>query len=177
MSKSLLDDAFAHHIWATVRLIDVCGPLTPEQLATSVPGTYGSIIQTLRHLVDGDAFYLYGLTGDRTHAIDTEHMDLRMLRSAIETSGIAWSQLLSQNPDPDAITLEQDDDGFERRATMGIRFAQALHHGTDHRSQICTALTNLGVEPPIIDAWEFGRETGRSVETMPEPASKQPGAS
>lgn len=173
MSKSLLDDAFAHHLWATVRLIDACGRLSPEQLATSVAGTYGSIIQTLRHLVDGDAFYLYGLTGDRTHAIDTERMDLRALQSAIKTTGAAWSQLLSQNPDPDAITLEQDDDGFERRATMGIRFAQALHHGTDHRSQICTALTSLRVEPPIIDVWEFGRETGRSVETMPEPASTE----
>jgi uncharacterized damage-inducible protein DinB len=170
MSKSLLDDAFAHHVWATVRLIDACRPLTPEQLASSVPGTYGSIIETLRHLVDGDAFYLYCLTGDRTQAINTKDMDLRALQTAIKTSGAAWSQRVSQNPDPDAITLEQDDDGFERRATTGVRFAQALHHGTDHRSQICTALTSLGVEPPIIDVWEFGKQAGRNVETMPEPA-------
>jgi uncharacterized damage-inducible protein DinB len=74
-------------------------------------------------------------------------------------------------PDADAITLEQDDDGFERRATMGIRFAQALHHGTDHRSQICTALTRLGVEPPNIDVWVFGKEAGRNLEVEPQPAS------
>jgi uncharacterized damage-inducible protein DinB len=154
-----------------MRLTDACLPLTPEQLATSVTGTYGSIIQTLRHLVDGDAFYLYGLTGDRAHAIDTERMDLRELQSAIKTTSAAWSQLLAQNPDPDAITLEQDDDGFERRATMGIRFAQALHHGTDHRSQICTALTRLGVEPPNIDVWVFGKEAGRNLEVEPQPAS------
>jgi uncharacterized damage-inducible protein DinB len=167
----LLDDAFGHHAWATVRLTDACLPLTPEQLATSVPGTYGSIIRTLRHLVDGDAFYLYGLTGDRAHAIDTERMDLIELQSAIKTTSAAWSQLLAQNPDPDAITLEQDDDGFERRATMGIRFAQALHHGTDHRSQIGTALTRLGVEPPNIDVWVFGKEAGRNLEVEPQPAS------
>ena len=172
MNTSLLDDAFAHHVWATVRLIDACLPLTPAQLATSVPGTYGSIIQTLRHLVDGDGFYLYCLTGDRAHAIDTDHMDLRELQSAIKTSGAAWSRLLALPADPDAITLEQDDDGFERRATMGIRFAQALHHGTDHRSQICTALTNLGIEPPIIDVWEFGKKAGRNVETMPQEGAK-----
>jgi len=34
MSASLLDDAMAHHIWATGRLIDACRDLTPEQLAT-----------------------------------------------------------------------------------------------------------------------------------------------
>jgi uncharacterized damage-inducible protein DinB len=173
VSKTLLDDAFAHHVWGTERLIDACLPLSQDQLATDVPGTYGSIIETLRHLVDGDAFYLYGLTGDRAHGVNTERMDLRELKSAIKTSSAAWSQLLARNPDPDAITLERDDDGFERRATMGIRFAQALHHGTDHRSQVCTALTSLGVKPPIIDVWEFGKETGRNVEVEPEPASRE----
>ena len=171
MSKTLVDDAFAHHVWATERLIDACLPLSPELLATNVPGTYGSITETLRHLVDGDGSYLYGLTGDRAHAINTDRMDLRELRSAIKANSAAWSRLLAQNPDPDAITLERDDDGFERRATMGVRLAQALHHGTDHRSQICTALTSLGVEPPVIDVWEFGKIVGRNVETMPQSAS------
>src|ERR1700730_15703790 len=132
MSKSLLDDAFAHHTRANVRLIDACLPLSPEQLAAGVPGTYGSIIQTLRHLVDGDGFYLYGLTGNLAYGVDTEPWGLRGRRSAIKTNSAAWSQLLAQNPDPDAIELERDHDGLERRATMGIRFAQALHHGTDH---------------------------------------------
>jgi hypothetical protein len=37
----------------------------------------------------------------------------------------------------------------------------------DHRSQICTALTTLGVEPPAIDVWDFGIETGRITEVPP----------
>jgi uncharacterized damage-inducible protein DinB len=63
----MLDDAFAHHVWATVRLIDACIPLSAEQLATDVPGAYGSTLETFRHLIDGDGFYLYGITGDRAH--------------------------------------------------------------------------------------------------------------
>ena len=35
-------------------------------------------------------------------------------------------------------------------------FAGVLDHGTDHRSQVCTALTALGVEPPKIDVFDFG---------------------
>jgi uncharacterized damage-inducible protein DinB len=50
---------------------------------------------------------------------------------------------------------------------MGIRLAQALHHGTDHRSQVCTALTALGIEPPAIDAWDFADEGGRLSEVPP----------
>jgi uncharacterized damage-inducible protein DinB len=47
---------------------------------------------------------------------------------------------------------------------MGIRLAQTLHHGNDHRSQICTALTTLGVKPPALDAFSFGLQDGRVVE-------------
>ena len=65
MSTSLLEDGFRHHVWATLRLIDVCLELSPEQLGTSVPGTYGSILDTQRHLVGADANYLFVMTGGR----------------------------------------------------------------------------------------------------------------
>jgi uncharacterized damage-inducible protein DinB len=42
-----------------------------------------------------------------------------------------------------------------------------LQHGTDHRSQVCTVLTALGVEPPTIDVLEFGIQEGRVVESTP----------
>ena len=48
MTTSLLGDAFADHLWTTERLIDEWVALTPEQLETPAPGTYGSIIDTLR---------------------------------------------------------------------------------------------------------------------------------
>jgi len=52
MGRSPIDEAFAHHVWATLRLIDGC-ELSPEQLEAAVPGTYGSILETMRHLVGG----------------------------------------------------------------------------------------------------------------------------
>ena len=169
MRSSVLDDAFAHDVWATLRLIDACLALNPEQLGTAVPGTYGSILETLRHLVGSDSGYLFDLTEDRTHLVEEDRMDLRELRTAMEGHGAAWSGLLGQNLDPDATVHEVDeDDGYERDATIGIRLAQALHHGTDHRSQICTALTALGVEPPGIDVWNFGLQAGRVVEVLPK---------
>ena len=58
MTASLLSDAVAHHVWATGRLIDECASLTPEQLRTPSPGTYDSIVDTLRHLVSSDGWYL-----------------------------------------------------------------------------------------------------------------------
>ena len=167
MPKSILEDAFKHHVWATLRVLDACLPLSPEQLATSVPGTYGSVLDTARHLVGADASYLFALTGGETLLIDEDHMDLKELRSVMEVHDVAWSRLLAQDLDPDTITVRRRDDGSETHAPVSIRLAQALHHGTDHRSQICTALTTIGLEPPAIDLWDFADQHGRVVEIPP----------
>jgi hypothetical protein len=31
---------------------------------------------------------------------------------------------------------------------------------TDHRGQVCTALTKLVIEPPAIEVWDLAREDG-----------------
>ena len=167
MSRSLLADPFGHHAWATLRLIDTCLALDPEQLATAVPGTYGSILETMRHLVGADASYLSVLTGGRIVAIDEDRMDLAQLRAAMVGFGVAWSSLVAGDLDPDVVAVRHRDDGSEGHAPIGIRLAQALHHGTDHRSQICTALTTLGIEPPAIDVWDFADQDGRLTEVLP----------
>jgi uncharacterized damage-inducible protein DinB len=167
MSRSLLRDAFAHHVWATLRLIDACLALSPDQLGTAAPGTYGSILETARHLVGADSSYLFVTSGERTPLIDEDHMGLSELRAAMERNGAAWSRLLGEDLDPDAVLVRRRDDGSETHAPVSIRLAQALHHGTDHRSQICTILTTLGLEPPAIDVWDFGEQDGRVVEVPP----------
>ena len=163
--KPLFDDAFAHHIWATLKLMDACTSLTDDQLDTVVPGTYGSIIETWRHLVEADAWYLHRLSEGAIPAIDTVEMNLDQLRSVIEGHGGPWADYVASNPDPDKPTAGKSDDGSVVYWPSSIRVAQVLHHGTDHRSQICTALTSLGIEPPGIDVWDYGLAHGRMVES------------
>jgi uncharacterized damage-inducible protein DinB len=162
MSGSLLKDAFGHHAWATLRLLDACAELGPDQLATSVPGTYGSVLDTLRHLVGSDCSYLFVTTGGRVAAIDPDGMDVSELRAVMAANGDAWSRLLADDLDPETMLVRHRDDGSETHAPLGIRLAQALHHGTDHRSQVCTILSVLGIEPPPIDVWDYGEKHGRS---------------
>ncbi len=164
MSRPILADAYDHHVWATLTLIDVCLPLTEEQLASQVPGTYGSILETIRHLVGADRSYLELLSGGRLAAIDEETMDLPALRAAMAETGPVWAQVIAGDLDPDLVVVRHRDDGSEVQAPLGIRLAQVVHHGTDHRSQICTALTNLGITPPEIDVWDYAWSEGRLVE-------------
>jgi uncharacterized damage-inducible protein DinB len=165
MTTSLLAEGFGHHVWASCQLIDVCLGLTEEQLQTTVPGTYGSIIDTLRHLVGADTDYLHVLTDGEVAQVDETTMDLPALREEMVRNEDRWVDAVRRHPDPDAIVVRHRDDGSESRAQAGTRLHQAIHHGTDHRSQVCTALTSLGIEPPEIDVWAYAWSKGTLSET------------
>ena len=158
---TLLDDAFAHHTWANERLIDSCTALSREQLRTPVPGTYGSIMETLNHLVGTDGWYLTFFR-DRPNPIteETAHT-LDEFRAANAANGRLWTEILASGLDGETDMPERGD-GWIYHAPTAFRLAQVVHHGTDHRSQICTALTSLGIEPPEIDVWAYGEATGRA---------------
>src|SRR6266511_4755574 len=163
MTGSFLGDAFAHNLWATERLIDECAALTPEQLDTDVPGTYGAIIRTLRHLVASDRWYLsfYPDAHDLSALDEEAPLTLADLRTEMAASAEAWTKVLATSTDPDA-DVPEEGRGWEFHAPLGFRLAQVVHHGTDHRSQVCTALTILGRTPPEIDVWAYGEATGRT---------------
>ena len=165
MPRSPLADAFGHHVWATLRLIETSESLDEGQLQATAAGTYGSIIDTLRHLVASDRSYLATLSGGKVERVDDEDMTLPDLRAIMVEDGPEWSRVIAELDDPDRIVVREYPDGRVNRSPAGIRLAQVLHQGTDHRSQICTMLTTLGIEPPDIDVWEFGVQDGRTIET------------
>jgi uncharacterized damage-inducible protein DinB len=169
MTTSLLDDAFAHHVWATLRLIDACLALTPAQLDTNVPATDRSILNTMRHLVGADSFELFVVSDGRIPFIRAHSLGLAELRASMEEIGAGWSQRLTEGIDPDAASREVDPyDGFQRTAPLGLRLLGVLHHANEHRSQICLALTTVDVEPPALDPITLGIQDGLVVE-VPAP--------
>lgn len=159
---TLLTDAFRHHIWATEVILETCAGLSEDQLTEACPGTYGSILATLRHIVQADSFYLRVFTDGRVAEIDQEaQLGIPELRAAFAAYGPAYEALLAGDPDTDAWVIERGDGG-EFHSRLGLRLAQVVHHGSDHRSQVCTALSGLGITPPEIDLWAYGEATGRT---------------
>lgn len=159
---SLFRDAIDHHIWATQRLIDACAELTPQQLATTTHPKFGSVLETLRHLVAVDVWYLTFFPVEQQPAIDEKaETSLGELRSVITRNSELWSEVLATAVDGDEDIVEHGD-GWDFHSPLGFRLAQVVHHGTDHRSQIWIALTNVGVTPPDMDLWAYGEATGRT---------------
>ena len=46
-------------------------------------------------------------------------------------------------------------DGGTYQCPAMIVMIEAINHGTDHRSQIATLLSQQGIEPPSLDAWDY----------------------
>jgi uncharacterized damage-inducible protein DinB len=175
VSRSLLADAFDHHVWATLRVLDLLAPLSDEQLATNVPGTFGTVLDTARHLVGSDRWYLFVQSGGAVDQIEEDRMSIAELRAAMAPDAGFWRDILARDPDPDETLTYAREDGSKAHATWGVRLAQAIDHGTDHRSQLFTALTTLGVEPPEIDLWAWavtvGKHSIEEPESVPAPSA------
>ena len=46
-----LHDPVRHNAWATTQILEFCRGLDEQTLNATVPGTYGTIIATLRHII------------------------------------------------------------------------------------------------------------------------------
>ena len=52
-----LTTLFSHNRWANVRILERCAGLTDEQLDATIVGAYGSIRDTLQHIVTAERSY------------------------------------------------------------------------------------------------------------------------
>ncbi len=149
---------FEHHLWATATLIDHLEGLAPGRLDASVPGTYGSMIATLTHLVDADSRYLLRLRDAAPPpAVDRDGVPLAELRAELEDHRRRWAEALDEleRGELDASIRDHHADYPDTDHAEGLLLLQAIHHGNDHRTQICSTLGALGEEVPDLDGWQF----------------------
>lgn len=51
--------------------------------------------------------------------------------------------------------------GTDRDVPAGVVLVQALHHGNEHRVQMVTVLSSIGVTPPAWGLWDYSGATNR----------------
>ena len=73
-----------------------------------------------------------------------------------------WMRFLEQPFNAERTHVIRWHEGIDRDVPAGIVLAQAVHHGSDHRSQICTILTTLGLTIPPIGLWDYAEATDRA---------------
>jgi uncharacterized damage-inducible protein DinB len=152
-----LEEAFQHHLWATEKLIEHLRGLPEDALGAGGEGVYGDVLATLSHMLGADGRYLTYLEGDSPPATGDTTRSLDELADEVRDHAVRWRTALDRVDELD-ITLARRGERPEMPHATNLLFAQALHHGTDHRTQICTVLSSNGFESPDLDVWEYWRE-------------------
>jgi uncharacterized damage-inducible protein DinB len=160
-----LHDLARHNAWATLQLLDYCGELDSSMLNATSPGTYGAILETLQHIVDPEASYLWRLTGAwPAHPWqDDEAVGLDVLAERATILGTTLDRFLAGEWDSEVQAEARDDDGEVFAVPVGILLAQALHHASEHRAHVCTILGAQGYQPPSVSAWGYAFDSGRAT--------------
>jgi len=154
--------------WANRRLFKVISQLTPEQFAQPVAGSYGSIRNTLGHVLSAEWGWL-DRCGGTARGPRLNPDDYLTLGSLVE----AWNKVegyvrdfLNDIKDEDLardieFTLGGPDTHSMR---LGHMMQHAAVHGAHHRAQVALLLRMLGYGPDNIDMLVYYEENGDAIE-------------
>ena len=146
---------FEHNRWANLALVDACLALGDEVLGASSVGGYGPVLATLAHVAGAEERYLLALEGKPRDAPSLEATDpsLPEVRIHLERSGARLIEVARGLDGDPWLTGVHRGAAYELPASLFL--VQAINHATEHRAQIATTLTQLGVAPPVLDGWTF----------------------
>jgi uncharacterized damage-inducible protein DinB len=163
--EPLLVEAFRYNKWANLHLLDVCAGFTDERLTMTAPGTYGTIASTFFHLLAAEQRYLKRLGGGdpQISERDGAFPGIAVLREHAVRSGDKLIEIAPYVSPDEAHESSTAREGSVRLHS-GVVVIQALHHGNDHRTHICTILGHNGVEYGDMDVWAYGEATGALVQ-------------
>jgi len=155
MNGNILAKLFEHNNWANLKIIEACSILSDEQLdAEPQTVTKGSIRRTLVHLVSSQQSYLRTLTLPLEARLDATTVEFAELQRSVGLSGEALLELARDESNKIPQTQLQTRDGY--LVEPWVLMVQIINHATEHREQICSMLTSLGITPPNLDGWSYG---------------------
>jgi uncharacterized damage-inducible protein DinB len=160
MTGHMLEKLFEHNNWANDKIIQACSALSDEQLdAEPQSATKGSIRSTLLHLASSQRGYLRLLTLPVEERREPwPPLPFAELQNVVSASGEALLSLARDEASLSMMGRREETDGWF--VEPWVLMVQIINHATEHREQIKSMLTSLGVTPPGIDGWDYGDFAG-----------------
>lgn len=162
----LITQFFRHNTMMNERLVAVCEALSPEQLGSTVDGTYGTIGATLVHIANSQNGYAPRFLGrERPERLDEDPFPgFDPLRESFDSGNAMLEEAAGRVTEEHTVQVSGDDPEGTWEMPAALLLLQAVNHGTEHRSQIATILSQLGVQPPDMDGWTFFFDAGLMTE-------------
>ena len=161
----LLIEFFKHNTMMNRRLVEACRQLAPEQLDATATGTYGTIGATLVHIANAQVGYAARLLDiERSDALPEDPFPgFAALTERFERGDLQLEEAAAMGSQDREVQVSGDDPVGIWRMPVALFLVQAINHGTEHRSQVATILTTLGIEPPPMDGWTFFEAGGHLI--------------
>lgn len=158
---SVLVKLFEHNVWANLKLLDFCAGLSDEQLDASAVGGFGSIRSTLPHILGSEVSYVNRVNGKLppTPLVRGQMPTFDVMREAARWSGDALLALAVSARQESVVSESEGHEHVEY--PLASLIVQQINHSTEHRTQIATIITQLGMQPPDMSGWAFMEETGQ----------------
>ena len=155
MTVKDLEDLYDYDSWANKKLFEVISQLSLEEFTRDVAGSYGSIRNTLVHVVSAEWGWL-DRCGGPARGPRLNAADYPTVESLIATRNIVAAhvrEFLSTLIDDDlARTVEFTIGGPEKQSMpLGELMHHAAVHGVHHRGQVALLLRLLGHAPGNFD--------------------------
>ncbi len=158
---SALTTLLRHNLWANTQLAKFCADLKPDVLDGKVAGTYGAIHDTFVHMAGAEQRYLHRIATKQRYVPPALSAPPSMLElcSSLKASGEQLINAALEVTPTDTIEVDWDNRTEPVHLPLTILITQVINHATEHRAQIMTTLTQLGIEPPNLDAWTYFEAT------------------
>jgi len=155
-----LMDLYAYNDWANAQVFATCRDVDQARLDEQAPGTYGTLSDTLKHLIQVEAVYLrmlreQPLASRESQAAQAEIRDflahdLPWFADLQAQIGRAYSDLVAHATDAwyaEPLPVPW----FDFALTKQDGLLQVLSHSSQHRAQVFSVLGERGAVVPNID--------------------------
>lgn len=147
----------AYSTWMNQKLYDTCAKLTDADRKEDRGAFFGSIHQTLNHILYADLAFMSRFTGNPAQEPEFGvelHSDFEVLtdaRRALDSRISTWSETITPDWLRQSLTYTSKADGVTRTVVHWVLVTHLFNHGTHHRGQITTLLAQLGLDPGATD--------------------------
>jgi uncharacterized damage-inducible protein DinB len=153
--ETTLLELIRYNNWANKQLLAACQGLTADQLSATAPGAYGTVRATLEHIIRAEAAYVGRMTGDRPQPPFKWEDQPALTELSAFADQVANALLdVAQRIPPTQLVHEEEDGKFIDYQALHL-FIQAIDHGIEHRTNITTILSGLGISAPEVDGWAY----------------------
>lgn len=155
MDKKHIQELYEYNRWANGRILDAASRLTADQFTKDLRSSYGSIRDTVTHIMSAEWIWLRRWKGVSPKAMlaSSDFPSILLLRTR-------WAEVEQEQTEfVSSVTEELLRTMISYINTKGERWTYTLrhmmqhvvNHSTYHRGQVITLLRQLGAEPVATD--------------------------